>query len=138
MVQSLFICYRCARSWAEQIAFAQRETAIDALMCGHLCVYVCALTLTSSLEMGEVVRFFFFFTPERNTKISVWVLFIDDSFVYFLPDSGSGRLMKFSWKPCSFRSTSRWKSLLFLWVAPPLSGVVMYMARRAALALLYQ
>lgn len=45
-------------------------------------MYVCALTLTSSLEMGEVVRFFFF-TPERNTKISVWVLFIDDSFVYF-------------------------------------------------------
>lgn len=75
MVQSLFICYRCARSWAEQIAFAQRETAIDALMCGHLCVYVCALTLTSSLEMGEVVRFFFFHTREKYKNICMGFIY---------------------------------------------------------------
>lgn len=54
LAPGLFICCRWERSWGEQIAFAQRETAITALKCEQLCVYLCVQSLTSSLAMGMI------------------------------------------------------------------------------------
>lgn len=81
LVPGLFICCWWERSWGEQIAFAQGETAITALKCEHLCVYVCVRRLTSSLATGRTSCTYL---CQGKIKICVWILFIDDKFMLFV------------------------------------------------------
>lgn len=131
-VPGLFICCRWERSWVGQIAL---HTERDSHHCFEVWATVCVHSLAASLATGQVARFFFclfFFLPGEKSNVFCGFYLLMTSLCCQLSGNERRRFIQLSAKWCSHRSTSRWV------FTAALSGMVMYGAHGAALALLYQ
>ncbi len=90
---------------------AKRETAITALKCEHLCVcvYMCVQSLASSLGAGRTSCTYL---CQGKFKSLYGFYLLMTSLCCLLSGSERWSFNKFNAKSCSYRSASRWMSLL--------------------------